>query len=88
MLNSPSITRVNISMPEHILAEVRKLVSERGLSKFVTAAIEEKMARVKREEALKRLISAPASFTAVKSPTVYVRKLRAEDEGRAKRLGI
>jgi hypothetical protein len=83
-----NITRVNISMPKRIFTEVRNFVSGRNFSKFVTSAIEEKMARMKREEALKRLVEAPASFTDVDDPVAHVKTLRAGDEERAKRLGI
>ncbi|MDO8657919.1 MAG: hypothetical protein Q7K55_04215 [Candidatus Levybacteria bacterium] len=83
-----SVVRINITVPEYILKELEKEVPERGKSSFVAGAIEEKLARKKREKALEELLGAPASFTKIKDSAVYIRKTRRLDNKRLKRLGI
>ena len=61
MIPSPT-TRINISLSEDVLAMLKRYVPERGLSRFLTEAANEKITRIKRENALKNLLAAPPSL--------------------------
>ncbi len=83
------ITRINISLPEETMNMLRRVAPKRGISKFLLEALEEKIERDKREKALKELLAAPPAFTFLKGKNAavkWVRKLRAQDERRFKRV--
>lgn len=89
MNNPTNITRVNVSVSNRIVTEVKKLVPQRGMSRFFAEAIEEKLERMKREQSLKELINDPTTIIAgVTDSVTYVHTLRASDNERDKRLGI
>lgn len=89
MNNPVNITRINVSISNTVVAEVKRLVPRRGVSRFFSEAIEEKLERMKREQALKELIDDPTTTIAgVTDSVTYVRALRANDNERDKRLGI
>lgn len=83
------ITRINISLPEETVNMIKKAAPKRGVSKFLAEAAEEKIERNKKEKALKELLEAPPAFTFLKGKNAavkWVKKLRAEDEKRLKRV--
>lgn len=83
------ITRINISLPEETRNMLRRVAPKRGISRFLVEALEEKIEREKRERALKELLEGPPAFTFLKGKDAavkWVRKLRAEDERRFKRV--
>lgn len=82
------ITRINISLPEETVKLLRKVAPKRGISKYLASAAEEKIAREKREKALKELLKAPATFTDIKDSANWVRRSRKLDEKRLKRFGL
>ncbi len=82
------ITRINISLPEQTLNMLRRVAPKRGISRFLVVALEEKIEKDKKENALKELLAAPATFTNIKNSASWVRESRRVDEKRLKRLGI
>lgn len=89
MRSSEKVVRLNISLSNSLVKELKKSVPKRGLSKFLSEAAEEKIALIKREKALKELLEAPPAFTFLKGKDAalkWVRKLRKEDEKRLKRV--
>ena len=85
----PSVTtRINISLPEDVLAMLRMYAPERGFSRFLIEAAKEKVDRIRRERAFNELLAAPPTFTNIRNGATYVRRMRRLDEKRAKRLGI
>lgn len=83
------ITRINISLPEDTVNMLRRVAPKRGISRFLLEALEEKIEREKRERALEELLAAPPAFTFLKGKDAavrWVRKLRAQDERRFKRV--
>lgn len=86
-MNSPAV-RLNITIPEETIRALRTEVKDRGISKFVTEAIREKIARRRRQAAFRRLAELPPAFPEIEDAVTYVREMRRLDEARAKRLGI
>lgn len=83
------VVRINITLPRALLSELVKEVPVRGKSGFVASAIEEKLARRKRETALKKLAKLPPTFIEVKDAAAYIEKTRAkEDKERTSRLDV
>lgn len=81
--------RINVSLPSELVRDLKRLTPARGLSKFLSEAAEEKIARKKREIALKVLLEAPPAFEFLKGKDAaakWVRKLRAGDEKRLRRI--
>lgn len=81
--------RINVSLPSGLVRDLKRLTPARGFSKFLSEAAEEKIAREKKERALKVLLEAPPAFEFLKGKNAavkWVRKLRAEDEKRFKRV--
>ncbi len=74
------VVRVNITIPKALFSELKKEVPARGKSGFVAEAIEEKLARSKREIALKELAKLPPTFAKVKNGAVYIEKVRSEED--------
>lgn len=50
--------RVNIIFPREVLEELRRLVPRRGRSELVVAATQEKLARLRQQEAVRRAAGA------------------------------
>ena len=80
MLSNVSFVRMNITVPRRLAVELEKETPERGKSGFISEAIEEKLIRERRENALKALAKLPPAFPEIKDAAAYVRKLRREDE--------
>jgi metal-responsive CopG/Arc/MetJ family transcriptional regulator len=79
MLNT-NVTRINITIPKKIITELEKAVPNRGKSSYISAAIQEKLIRERRIEALKDLRKLPATFTNIKDSTKYITKMRKDDD--------
>ncbi|OGG14335.1 hypothetical protein A2773_03490 [Candidatus Gottesmanbacteria bacterium RIFCSPHIGHO2_01_FULL_39_10] len=80
--------RIDITVPEDVVREVKRITSKRGVSQFFTEAAREKLAREKREKALKEILAAPPAFTDIKDSVTWIRKSRRLDEKRMRRLGL
>ncbi len=83
------ITRVNISLPEETYRMIKKVAPKRGVSKFMVEAAEEKARAIRARKAFEEILVAPPAFTFLKGKDAavkWVRKLRAEDEKRFKRV--
>lgn len=83
------VVRINITVPKKLLSELEKEVPKRGKSSFVSKAIEEKLARKKKDKALRELVKLPPTFTDIKDGAVYIAEERTrQDKERTKRLGL
>lgn len=83
------VVRINVTVPRRLLSELEKEVPGRGKSGFVSEAIEEKLARQKKEQAFKELAKLPATFTHIKDGAEYVRGERTKEQNkRSARLGV
>lgn len=83
------ITRVNISLPEETYKIIKSVAPKRGVSKFLAEAAEEKARVMRARKAFEEIVAAPPAFTFLKGKNAavkWVRKLRAEDEKRFKRV--
>lgn len=83
-----NVVRINVSLPSELVKDLRKRTRKREFSKFLAEAAEEKIAKEKREKALKELLEAPPAFTDIEDSAKWVRQTRRLDEKRLKRLGI
>jgi hypothetical protein len=86
MNTATEYTRLNITLPNDIAEYVRRNTS--NISRYISEAISERVAREKRENALKAILSGPPSFTDIDDGAAYVRALREADKERDKRLGL
>jgi len=83
------VVRINVTVPKRLLSELEKEVPERGKSRFVSKAIEEKLAKEKRERALRELTRLPATFLLIEDGAKYiVREREREDKERSRHLGL
>ena len=85
--------RINLRLPPETFATIdaarRTRPGNVSRNTWITEAIEEKLERMKREQALKELINDPTTIIAgVTDSVTYVHTLRASDNERDKRLGI
>ena len=88
IMNTQTVTRINITLPVPMVSDLKKYAPERGVSNFLAEAAKEKIERIEKEKAFKELLAAPATFTRIKDAQAYVRKTRRLDEKRSRRLGI
>jgi post-segregation antitoxin (ccd killing protein) len=86
MNTATGYTRVNLTIPKDILAYLRHHTE--NMSRYISEAVRERIARERREKALKELLAAKPTFTDVKDGTTFVRELRAADKKRDARLGL
>ncbi len=80
--------RMNISLPSELVENLRKTVPPRGISRFIAQASLEKIERLRRDEAFKKLLAGPPAFPHIKNPYKWVRKIRKNDLIRLKKLGV
>ena len=80
--------RINISLPNDLVKELREKVPSRGISRFLSEAAREKITKEEREKAFKELLEGPPAFLDIKDSVSYIRKMRRLDEKRIRRLGI
>ena len=88
MNGASSYIRVNVSLPSDLVKELKKKIPSRGISRFLSEAAREKIAKEERERAFKELLEAPPAFPDIKDSVSYIRKMRRLDEKRMRRLGI
>jgi post-segregation antitoxin (ccd killing protein) len=86
MNTATGYTRLNITLPKDIAEYVRKSTS--NISSYIAETISERRARERREKAFKEIMAGSPSFAEVEDSAEYVRRLRAGDEKRMKRLGL
>jgi hypothetical protein len=58
------------------------------MSKYISEAVRERIAREKPEKALREILGGKPTFTHVEDGTTYVRELRSVDKKRDERLGL
>ena len=73
-------------MPKEIVEHLKHHTE--NMSKYISEAVRERIARDKREKALREILAAKPTFTNVKDGTTFVRELRSDDKKRDKRLGL
>jgi Arc/MetJ-type ribon-helix-helix transcriptional regulator len=86
MHTATTYTRINLTIPKEIVEHLKRHTE--NMSKYIREAVRERMAREKREKALREILAAKPTFTHVKDSTSYVRELRAADKKRDARLGL
>ena len=79
-------TRVNLTIAKDVIDYLKH--NTENMSKYISEAVRERIAREKRERALREILAAKPTFIDVKDGTTYVRELRAIDKKRDKRLGL
>ena len=79
-------TRVNLTIPKDIIDYLKR--HSDNMSRYISEAVRERIAREKREKALREILSAEPTFTDVPDGATFVREVRAEDTKRDKRLGL
>lgn len=50
-----TVIRLNITLPRNLVSDLKDTIPERERSKVIAEALREKIARIKREESLKKL---------------------------------
>lgn len=88
MNTTSNYVRMNISLPNYLVKEIKNTIPSRKISKFISEAATEKMERLRREEAFQQLLAGPPAFPQIKDSAKWVRELRRNDLKRLKRLGI
>jgi len=84
-----SLIRVNLTLPQHVWGELARELPQRGRSKFITSAIEEKLRREKMKKAFAELASLPPAFSAITDSASYVSTMRKEEDvKRGKRISV
>ena len=86
MNTATGYTRINLTIPKDILEHLKRHTD--NMSKYISEAVRERMAREKREKALREILAAQPTFTHVKDSTSYVRELREADKKRDSRLDL
>lgn len=81
-------TRISITVPINVLEQVKHLIDTGSVSRFISEAVAEKVARVEQQKAFEELLNAPPMFTEIADVSEYLHSLRKEDEERDKRLGL
>ncbi len=79
-------TRVNLTIPKDIVAYLKRHTA--NMSRYISEAVRERIAREKREKALREILAAKPTFTDVKDGTTFVRELRSVDKKRDARIGL
>jgi post-segregation antitoxin (ccd killing protein) len=86
MNTATGYTRVNLTISKDII-EYLKHHTE-NMSKYISEAVKERIAREKRQKALSEILAEKPTFPDVKDGTTYVRELRSVEKKRDKRLGL
>lgn len=85
-MSGTNVVRVNISLPEETYKEIKKYIPKRRVSRFLADAAQERLRVMRAKKALKEILVAPPAFPDIKDSVAWVRKSRAEDEKRFKRV--
>jgi hypothetical protein len=86
MNTATGYTRVNLTISKDIIEYLKRHTE--NMSSYISEAVRERIAREKREKALREILAAKPTFTDVKDGTTYVQELRAGDKKRDERLGL
>ena len=86
MNTATGYTRINLTMPKEIVEHLKRHTE--NMSKYISEAVRERIAREKREKALREILAAKPTFTTVKDGATFVRELRSVDKKRDARLGL
>jgi post-segregation antitoxin (ccd killing protein) len=86
MNTSTGYTRINLTVPKDLIAYLKRHTD--NMSKYISEAVSERIARERRDRALREILSAAPTFEDVKDGATYVHELRAVDKKRDERLGI
>ena len=86
MNTAAGYTRVNLTIPKDIIAYLKRHTD--NMSSYISEAVRERIAREKREKALREILAAKPTFTDVKDGTTYVQELRSGDKKRDARLSL
>ena len=86
MNTATGYTRVNLTIPKDIIEYLKH--NTENMSKYISEAVRERIAREKKEKALREILAAKPTFTHVKDSTTYVWELRSVDKKRDERLGL
>jgi Post-segregation antitoxin CcdA len=84
-MNTPTV-RVNLTFPTDVVDYLKR--NTENISKYVSEAVRERIAREKRKKALDELLTAKPVLPDVKDGTTFTRALRSADRKRDERLGI
>jgi hypothetical protein len=86
MNTATEYTRVNLTLPKDILSYLKRNTG--NMSKYISEAVKERIARERREKALREILAAKPTFSDARDGTTYVRELRSMDKKRDARLGL
>jgi hypothetical protein len=86
MNTATGYTRVNLTIPKDIIAYLKR--HSDNMSRYISEAVRERIAREKREQALAEILSAKPTFTDVADGVSFVREVRSGDKKRDARLGL
>jgi post-segregation antitoxin (ccd killing protein) len=86
MHTATGYTRVNLTIPKDIIDYLKR--HSDNMSRYISEAVRERIAREKREKALREILAAKSTFTDVPDGATFVREVRSEDRKRDKRLGL
>ena len=50
-----TVSRINITLPKNLIVDLKEAIPERERSRVIAEALKEKIARMKREESLRKL---------------------------------
>jgi hypothetical protein len=86
MNTSSGYTRVNLTIPKDIIDYLKR--HSNNMSRYISEAVRERIAREKREKALREILAAKPTFTDVPNGAAFVREVRSGDTKRDERLGL
>jgi post-segregation antitoxin (ccd killing protein) len=86
MNTATGYTRINLTIPKEIVEHLKRHTD--NMSKYISEAVRDRIARDKREKALREILAAKLTFTKVKDGATYVRELRSVDKKRDARLSL
>ena len=86
MNTATGYTRINLTIPKEIVEHLKHHTE--NMSKYISEAVRQRIARETREKALREILAAKPTFTNVKDGTTYVQELRSVDKKRDERLGL
>lgn len=61
-----TVARINITLPIDLVTELKETISLRARSRLIAEAVKEKLAEMKREEAMEKLVGSWDRFGGVK----------------------
>jgi post-segregation antitoxin (ccd killing protein) len=86
MTTGTTYTRVNLTIPKDIIEYLRR--HSENMSRYISEAVRARIAREKKERALREILSTKPTFTAVSDGATFVREARSADKQRDRRRGL